>query len=235
MQSFRHSRFVEADFSGSQFRGVDLSDVTISDAWLSNVDISGEVAGLTVNGVDVTGYVEQQLDERHPERKLLRADDPDGMRRAWSALEEMSAETLDRARRLPAARLDEPVGEEWSYLQTLRHLVFATDRWIIGPVLGQEEPFHPLGLPNTPYDEVPPGLFDIEARPTLDQVLAVRRARERLVRDHLATVTVGELDREVGSPNGGTATVRRCFHVVFKEEWWHDRYARRDLEILERG
>ena len=42
-----------------------------------------------------------------------------------------------------------------------------------------------------------------------------------------------ELDREVASPNGGIVTGRGCLHVVLREEWWHDRYANRDLTILE--
>ncbi len=235
MQNFRNSTFIEADFSGSQFRGVDFSNVTISDAWLFDVEISGEVAGVTINGVDVTHFVEQQLDERHPIRTLLRADDPEGMRRAWSALEQATAETVDRARRLPADLLEVSVDGEWSYLQTLRHLVFATDRWISGPVLSDPEPFHPLGLPNTPHDDLTPGRFDVEAQPALDEVLTARHDRRDRVRHHLATITAEQLDRQVLSPNGGTTSVRRCFHVVFKEEWWHDQYARRDLAILEDG
>ena len=51
-------------------------------------------------------------------------------------------------------RLDESVDEQWSYLETLRHLVFATDRWVTGPVLRDANPFHPLGMPNPPLDEV---------------------------------------------------------------------------------
>lgn len=94
MEDARGSRFIEADFSGSQFRGVDFSNVKISDAQLVDVDISGHVAGVTINGVDVTDFVEQQLDERHPIRKLLTAPDPDGMRGAWSALEQAAAETV---------------------------------------------------------------------------------------------------------------------------------------------
>ena len=72
MQDARGSKFIEADLSGSEFRGVDFSNVKISDAWLVNEEISGNVAGLTINGVDVTDFVEQQLDERYPVRKRRR-------------------------------------------------------------------------------------------------------------------------------------------------------------------
>jgi hypothetical protein len=233
MQNFRESKFVEADFHGAQFRGVDFSKVKISDAWLVDVDISGTIAGLTVNGVDVTDFVEQQLDERHPTRKLLRATDPDSMRQTWSALEQAGSDTLARAHRLPREALDESVDDEWSYLQTLRHLVYATDRWISGPVLDDPNPFHPLGLPN-PSHGLPVDLLDAEARPTIDEVLIARRDRMSRVARYLAAASTDQLDSEVESPNGGMASVRRCFQVVFREEWWHDQYAQRDLTVLER-
>ena len=234
MQDARESKFIEADFSGSQFRGVDFSNVMISDAWLVNVDISGHVAGMRVNGVDVTEFVEQQLDEWCPTRKLLTSTDTDGMRAAWSALEQNAADTVDRARRLPKALLDESVNEEWSFIQTLRHLIHATDRWITGPVLAQPKPIHPLGLPNPPHDDLPPGLFDIDARPTLNEILIVRTARMNTVKNYVHDVNVEQLDREVTSPNGGKTTIGHCLHLVFKEEWWHNQYAIRDITTLER-
>ena len=233
MQDARGSMFIEADLSGSHFRGVDFSNVKISDAWLVDVDISGHVAGVTINGVDVTDFVEAQLDERYPVRKLLTAPDPDGMRGAWSALEQAASETVERARRLPAALLDESVNDEWSFLQTLRHLIHATDRWITGPVLAEPEPVHALGMPNPPHEDLPPCVFDLDARPTLDEVLIVRHGRMNAVKSYVCNVSAEQLDREVSSPNGGKTTVRRCLQVVFKEEWWHNQYAIRDLTVLE--
>ncbi len=234
MDDFTGSRFTEADFSDSQFRGVVFSNVKIVDAWLVDVDIFGHINGLTINGVDVTEFVERQLDERHPTRKLLNAADPGGMRQAWTALQQEAAATLERARKLPVDALNQSVDEEWSYLQTLRHLVYATDRWISGPVLADADAFHRLGLPNPPLEEIPVSLFDLHASPDLDAVLGARHDRTNRVTTYLATVTAEQLDAEVESPNGGTTTVRRCFHVVFREEWWHNQYANRDLAIIER-
>jgi hypothetical protein len=191
------------------------------------------VNGLSINGVDVTDYVSTELDRRHPERRLLTPDDPDGMRLAWLTIEELSAATLERARARPAADLDERIDGQWSYLETLRHLVFATDRWITGPVLDDPEPFHRMGRPNDPLDEVPPGLLDLDARPTLDEVMIVRRGRMDRVTDYIRMLDGDEIAREVTSPNGGPTTVLRCLHVVLREEWWHDQYANRDLAVLE--
>ena len=78
-------------------------------------------------------------------------------------------------------------------------------------------------------------MFDFDARPDLEEVLIVRRDRMARVMRYLAGSTEERLDREVVSPNGGKCSVRVCFHVVFKEEWWHDHYAVRDLTILERN
>ena len=115
------SVFVEVDFRGSHCRGVDFSIVKISDARLVDVDISG-------SGVDVTDFVEEQLDKRYPVRKLLTAPDPVGMRGAFFAFEQPASQTVDRARRLPSGLLDGSVDDEWSFLQTLRrrcvHVVF---------------------------------------------------------------------------------------------------------------
>jgi len=172
MEDHKNARFFEADFSDARFHGVNFSNVTISNAWLLNVDISGIVGNLSVNGIDVSAYVEAELNKRHPERLLMAPFDADGMRVGWNAIEEFTAATLDRARTLPIAKLDASVNDEWSFLETLRHLVFATDRWITGPVLGDPNPFHPLGMPNPSRYALPPGVFHLDAKPTFDEVLA---------------------------------------------------------------
>jgi hypothetical protein len=113
--------------------------------------------------------------------------------------------------------------------------VFAYDRWLTGPVWGDAEPFHRLGRPNPPLDEVPPGMFDLDAQPTLDEVIAVRRGRMDRLGGYVGSLDAAELARRVESPNGGSTTVLYCLHVVFREEWWHDQYANRDLAVLEGG
>lgn len=65
-------------------------------------------------------------------------------------------------------------------------------------------------------------------------MLAARHDRMERVRDFLAALTAEQLDGEVDSPNGGSATVRQCLKVVFNEEGWHDHHARRDLAVLAR-
>ena len=121
-------------------RGVQVEEADIDAPWLP------ESAYFRVNGVDVIPYVEAELDRRFPGRADRRADDPEGLRAAWAVLQSTWAATLDRAAAMPAGTVDVSVDGEWSFAQTLRHLVLATDTWLRRGVLEIEQPFHPLGL-----------------------------------------------------------------------------------------
>ena len=68
----RAARFDVADLRGARFTDCDLTGVTIRDGWLVNVSISGYLSNVTVNGVDVAGFVSAELDRRHPERVQFR-------------------------------------------------------------------------------------------------------------------------------------------------------------------
>jgi DinB superfamily len=226
------ARFDQVNLSGTRVHGAFLIDTKVTDAWVHSLDLSGNIQSLVVNGVEVAGYVQAELERRHPELGYLDSKDVPGLQRAWAKVQEIAAATLDTARRLPPAMLDESVDDEYSYLQTLRHLVFAVDRWITGPVLGEAEQFHPLGYP---YDSAPPAeraSLDLDANPTLDEVLEVRAKRMGFVDTLVRDATDESLARVVDSPNGGTTTVGDCIRVVMFEEWWHHRYADRDLAVL---
>lgn len=228
------SRFRNVNLSGSELRGVVLSDVAITGGWIQDLRIEGRVDALTVNGVDVTAYVEAELDRRHPERLRLRPEDVDSARRSWFEAVARSDALLARARQLPADLLDAQVREEFSFIQTIRHLIFAADRWLTGPVFGDGAPyFHPIGQPHDGAIEGPADGIDPGARPTLDEVLQVRRGHQRRIDEYLGSITEAELHRTVESPNGGETSVLHCLQVVLYEEWWHHQYAVRDLDILE--
>ena len=230
-ENLRNSRFVRVDLSDSRLHGVMLTNVKVTDAWVHDVEISCLLGSLIVNEVDVSGYVRAELERRHPELQMMRATDVDGLRNAWRMIEVRCDATLARARALPESKLHESVDGEWSYVETLRHLVYATDRWITGPVLDAPEPFQRLGMPNDNPDPWR-GRLDIDADPTLDEALAVRAARMESVTALLADSGDADLTRPVESPNGGTTTVGDCIRVVMGEEWAHDRYANRDLDAL---
>ena len=226
------SRFEQVNLAESRIHGAFLIHTKVTDAWVHSLDVSGNIQSLVVNGVEVAGYVQAELERRHPELGYLESRDVPGMQRSWAKVQEIAAATLQAARSLEPTALDKSVDGEYSYLQTLRHLVFAIDRWITGPVLGEADHFHPLGYP---YDSASPderAPLDLDANPTLDRVLEVRADRTDFVDALVRSASDESLARVVDSPNGGTTTVGDCIRVVFLEQWWHHRYADRDLAVL---
>jgi hypothetical protein len=244
------SRFEHTDLSGSEFRAVDLSrsrlrgvamdGVVMRDVDLVGVDITGEIVDVTVNGVDIAPLIESELDRRHPGREKMRPTDPAGFRAAWDLLEKLWAGTVARARRLDPELLHESVGGEWSFIETQRHLVFATDAWIRRAVLGDPSPWHPLDLPWDEMADTPGVPRDRSARPCLDEVLELRsdrRAGVRAVLDRLTDESLAGVTEPVdapGWPPPRSFPVRECLLVVLNEEWEHRLYAERDLAVVER-
>jgi hypothetical protein len=224
--------FWGADLKGATFRDVDLTGARISHSWFVDVEVDALIDRVVINGVDVTDYVNER-DPWYPIRSLLRADAPEGMQAAWAALEAEWAKTILRAHALSEEALHQSVGGEWSFVQTLRHLVFAMDKWFTAPVLGAG--FHPMGLPNSGSVDFPwPGL-QYELTVSVDEALAVRADRAAAFRDHLARLTEAELDRSVDVLENGPHPVRDCIYTVLEEEFWHNRYALRDLAQLQRS
>src|SRR6516165_187 len=227
------------DLAGARFRGVDLSGVVMRGVELANADIYGEIVNVTVNGVDIGPLIDAELDRRYPDRAKMRPADPAGFREAWDIVERLWGGTVERARLLPPDLLHESVDDEWSFIETLRHLVFATDAWVRRAILGDPSPWDPLGLP---WDEMPdtPGVpRDREARPSLDTVLELRRDRTSTVRQVIAGLTGTSLDSQTkpvegpGWPPPRSFSVRECLLVILNEEWEHRLYAERDLQVLE--
>jgi DinB family protein/pentapeptide repeat protein len=222
--------FWGADLKGALFRDVNLTDVKISHAWLVNVDIDALVDKVVINGVDVTAYVNER-DPWYPLRAMLRPSNPEGMRAAWAALEGEWAKTVTRAQALPEDALHESVDGEWSFVQTLRHLVFAMDKWFTAPILGER--FHPIGLPNSGSVDFPWPDLDYDLTPSVSEALAVRADRAARLRDYLSSVATTDFPRPIDVLENGTNPLHECIYTVFEEEFWHNRYAQRDLAQLE--
>ncbi len=222
--------FWGADLSGARFRDVNLTNAKISHAWLVNVDIDALVDTVVINGVDVTAYVNER-DPWYPLRAMLRPSNPDDMRVTCATLEDEWAKTVTRAQALPEDALHESVNGEWSFVQTLRHLVFAMDKWFTAPILG--EGFHAIGLPNSGSVGFPwPGL-DYDVMPSVSDALAVRADRAERFRDYLGSVAVTDFARPIDVLENGANPLQECIYTVFEEEFWHNRYALRDLALLE--
>ena len=233
------ARFHDVDLSGARFHEVDLTGAMIRGAFLVNVDISGQIENLRVNGVDVVPLVEAELNRRYPDRVKMRPADADGFREAWDILERLWPQTVGRARRMAPELLNERVEDEWSFIETLRHLVFATDACVKRAILGEPAPWDRLGLPHDEMPDLPGVPRDRSARPSLDEVLALRADRMATVRQVLTELTDAKLAgmteavREPGYPAPESFAVRRCLQAILNEEWEHRLYAERDFDVLD--
>ena len=206
------ARFDRCLLNGAVLRGVDVDGMDIDAPWLLH---GGR---LLVNGVDVVPYVEAQ---------------PGNRSASWASVQSAWGAALDRAEGMP---VDEQVDGEWSFAQTLRHLVMATDIWLRGAVLKVEDPLSPLGQPFAEYatDGFDTSVF-VKETPAYDDVLAVRAERVGMVTDYLASATEADLAAPCRHPWAPDREVPalHCLHTVLDEEWSHLRFALRDLDALE--
>ena len=211
---------------------------------MQDLAIEAEVEGsLTVNGVDVLPFVERRRSTSatragRPSSPSRRSD-ADGFREAMRVLDEAWPSTIERLRNLPPDKLHERVDDQWSSIEKLRHLVFAIDSWANRALLGDPSPYDPLDLPHTEMGEVEGVPNDPDARPSLDEVLALHDDRLAVVREQIESLTderlagMTEPTPGPGYPASQPYEVRRCLVACLIEEWEHHRYIERDLAVLE--
>ena len=225
---------------GSRVRGLWLGHAKVTGAWLENASIEGDFEGLIMNGVEVAPLIEAEIERMHPVLKQIRTlQTADDVRASvetaygiWDAL-------LERASSLDEEVLHERVDDEWSFVETLRHLIYATDGWFRHVVLDLAEPYHAIAVSHSEAYGEDPGI-DLDASPTFVEVLAVWRDVQAEVRAFAAAVTDAGLVHEYepkaspGNPNG-KHSLRTVFWVLGNEEYWHSTYATRDLDALAAG
>ena len=231
-------RFMEEDLTGAEFRECEFDGARFVGVVMQNAEIDGLISQLLVNGVEVTGYVNTELDRRHPVRLLIRSDEPDDLRNAGRKLNTDWARTIARIRQSPGVE-HESVHDEWSAVQTLRHLVFVHDSWFRRCCLGSTDLFTPMGIgPSVePYREAH-GL-DLSVEPSFDDVATVRQAQAAERESWLDAITEEQLaapapvpDDDVWPPYARGRTVLQCLRTVLNEECEHHRFATRDLELI---
>lgn len=140
----RGSHFAGANF-GATFRDCDLRHLKIVDSWLVDASVSGLIGDYwsTTSTSPRSWKPSLSGDTRsaHSSGEMQTADD---YRATWNTIERLWSETVDRARRLPEPARYERVDDEWSFIETRRHLVFATDAWSSRTVRDDPMPYHRL-------------------------------------------------------------------------------------------
>jgi hypothetical protein len=233
------ARFEDQDLTDAEFRECDLTRARLIGVVMQDAVIDGLVSNLVVNGVEVTSYVEAELDRRHPVRLLIRSADPADLQEASRQLRADWAATVGRLPGMPKGSEHQRVGGEWSAVETLRHLVFVHDSWFRRCCLGSTKPFTAVGLaPEFVPDQEEQGL-DRAAAPSLDEVLAVRGVQDAELERWLSAATADELSAPAPVPAGPGwppyargKSVLECLHVVLNEEWAHHGFCVRDLDLL---
>jgi hypothetical protein len=233
-------RFRDEDLTGAEFRECDLTGARLIGVVMQDAVIDGFVTNLVVNDVEVSGFVEAELDRRHPVRVLIRSTDAADLREGSRVLREDWQATYARLETMPEGSEHERVDDEWSAVETLRHLVFVHDSWFRRCCLGRSDPFTPMGLAiESVPDQEEQGL-DRSARPSLAEVRAVRDEQAAELDDWLATVTDVDLEQPAPVPDGPGwppyargRTIGQCLRTVLDEEWNHHSFCVRDLGRLE--
>lgn len=165
----------------------------------------------------------------------LFGDDLATIRGAWPQVLAMWDATIERARLRLAGATDERVDGEWSFTETLRHLVFVTDAWIGDVVREMPSPYHRWGMP--PHfiaDQAGSLGLEMGARPSLEEIVDIRAQRTAEVASLLEDLTDTELERAC-APRDGRFQVAGALQTVLFEEWAHHQYATRDLNRLATG
>jgi hypothetical protein len=233
------TRYIDEDLHGAEFRECDLTGARLIGVVMQDAVIDGLVTNLMVNGVEVTEYVEAELDRCHPVRVLIRSEDPADLREASRQLQAGWAATIERIRRAPGIER-RSVNDEWSAVQTLRHLLFVHDSWFRRCCLGSTELFTPMGIgPDVEPYRGAHGL-DLSLDPDFDEIVSVRDAQAAELEAWLDKVTAVQLaapapvpDDDVWPPYARGRSVRRCLGTVLNETFEHHRFCVRDLDLIE--
>src|SRR5688500_13679720 len=88
-----------------------------------------------MHGIEVQPLIAREIERLYPERKELFTTTPEGMKHAYDIVFGQLHDTLERAGGLTESRRNQRVDDEWSVVETVRHLVFAVDAWILRTVL----------------------------------------------------------------------------------------------------
>ena len=159
--------------------------------------------------------------------------DVDECRALTTQVIEETESTIERAASFSEGERQQRVNDEWSAVESIRHLVLVADLWLSKTIKGEADPFHPIALPPhfAPAKAVSPTI-DPDARPTFDEAVDVLRGRLTTLREHADAITADALAQPVANH---AKTVAGAFGVLFDEFMAHNYFMNRDLDAIEKG
>jgi len=165
-----------------------------------------------------------------PPRRV--AADPDAARAYVSDVTTLLEATIVRASSFSEAERHQRVNDEWSTVESFRHIVFVVDVWLGKQIKGEDDPFHPMGLPPHFAPRVPPGSsIDEDADPSFDEACEAMRGRLATLAAYVDGLGAEDLKREHPSH---AKTVAGALGVIFDELTFHNGFINRDLDAIER-
>ncbi len=169
-----------------------------------------------------------------PPPPVVPVPNAEAARESAAAARRRLAATIARASSFSEDQLQQRVNDEWSTVESLRHIVLLIDLWLSKAILGEADPFDPMALPPS---FMPPKLFpessiDPNAHPSFAEACGVVRVRITSVEEYVDTLTPAELARPIKAHAG---TVGGALGVLFDELAAHDGFMNRDLDLLSRS
>jgi hypothetical protein len=141
--------------------------------------------------------------------------------------------TITRATSFTDEERNRRVDDEWSTVESIRHIVMVVDGWLGRTIKGEDDPFHPIGLTPHFMPGVPPGTsIDPDADPTFDEACEVLRGRLSTLETFVNGLTADELARAIG---GHAENVAGGLGVIFDELTYHNGFMNRDLTKIEQA
>ena len=139
--------------------------------------------------------------------------------------------TVERIGTLTDAERAQNVNGEWLAIESLRHIVFVIDVWLSKTIQGEDDPFHPIGIP--PHfvpRKLPGSSIDPDATPTFEEVVEALRGRFATLEHYVNESPAAELERSIGTH---AKTVGGGLSVIITELDAHNYFINRDLDIIE--
>jgi hypothetical protein len=158
--------------------------------------------------------------------------DPDEARRHAADVRDLLEATIARASAFTEDDCNRRVDDEWSSVESLRHIVFVVDVWLGRTIKGETDPFHPMGIPPHFVPRVLPGSsIDPDVSPTFDEACEALRERLATLNAYMDALSPDELSREIGTH---AKDVAGGLGVIFDELTFHNGFINRDLDKIER-